>query len=312
MKLYGLHLNNIKLIMLFSLMLCSSCIDGTSRPVTQNQMIHNDNSIRWFKRQSPGKIMGVALVIHGLNLRPDKMEPIISVLTHSGLDVLNLSLRGHGRNHSHVKGKDNGKARLETFKTVSHELWIDETYRAFLCAREKSDKEKVPLFLLGYSLGGLLGADLFSSHPDVYFDRMILLAPAFDLYAICYAANFLSFFPRLVIPSFSSRSYLSNYGTPIAAYTSLFDTIKHFEKYKSPKLNVPTIVFIDKRDELVSYRGVERMVKNMGLDQWKFHFLQKGEQGVKVKMHHLIIDEPSVGKETWNGMKNVIIKHLLP
>ena len=52
------------------------------------------------------------------------------------------------------------------------------------------------------------------------------------------------------------------------------------------------------------------MVEDSRLDKWKFHLLQKGESGVKVNMRHLIIDEPSVGKETWNEMKNVIIEHL--
>ena len=83
------------------------------------------------------KIKGVALVIHGLNLRPDKMEPIISLLTHSNLDVLNLSLRGHGSNYLHKKGEDDGKARLEAFKTVSYELWIDEVYYAYRHAKER-------------------------------------------------------------------------------------------------------------------------------------------------------------------------------
>ena len=96
----------------------------------------------------------------------------------------------------------------------------------------------------------------------------------------------------------------------MAAYNSLFDAIKHFKNNLSAKLNVPTIVFIDQQDELVSYQGLKRMVEDSRLDQWKFHLLQKGESGVKVNMRHLIIDEPSVGKETWNEMKNVIIEHL--
>ncbi len=217
MIFYGRHLNHIKLVMLSSLMLCSSCTGGTGRPVAQNRVLHHERSIQWFNRQAPGKTKGVALVIHGLNLHPDKMEPIISLLTRSG----------------------------------------------------------------------------------------------FDWYAICYAPQLLSFFPRLVVPSVSSRSYLSNYGTPIAAYMSLFDTLKHFKNHISPKLNVPTVVFIDKEDELVSFHGIERMVKTVGLDQWRFHFIKKAEQGVKVRMHHLIIDEPAVGKETWSEMKHVISKHLL-
>jgi alpha-beta hydrolase superfamily lysophospholipase len=239
------------------------------------------------------------------------MKSIIFLLTHSGIDVLNLSLRGHGSNYSHDTNKDTGKSRLEAFKTVTYKLWIDETHQAYLCARERSEKENVPLFLLGYSLGGLLGADLFTSYSDVYFDKMILLAPAFDLYGISCVIKLLSPFPRLVIPSFSTRSYLSNYGTPMSAYNALFDSIKHFKENINPKINVPTIIFIDKRDELISLHGLKDMLEVINLYQWRFHFLQKGEIGVEVNMNHLIIDEASVGKDTWHEMINVMINHLL-
>ena len=60
-----------------------------------------DRSICWFNADRREKITGVALVIHGLNLRPDKMGSIISCLNTSGIDVLNLSLRGHGENYVH-------------------------------------------------------------------------------------------------------------------------------------------------------------------------------------------------------------------
>lgn len=306
--------------MLSSLLLCSCGVTGSSRPVAQNETIHSDGSnslqaddysIRWFREATPDEIKGVALVIHGLNLRPDKMESIISLLTNSGIDVLNLSLRGHGDNYFHDTNRDSGEARLEAFKTVSYQLWIDETYQAYLHARKRSAKEKVPLFLLGYSLGGLLGADLFTSYSDVYFDKMIFLAPAFDLHAINYVIKLLSPFPRLVIPSFSTRSYLSNYGTPMAAYNSLFDTVKHFQKNISLKLNVPTIIFIDKQDELISLHGLKDMVESRNLDQWRFYFLQKEAIGVEGNMNHLIIDEASVGKDTWQEIRNVMINHLL-
>ena len=98
----------------------------------------------------------------------------------------------------------------------------------------------------------------------------------------------------------------------MAAYNVLFETIRHFNKNTGSKLNVPTIVFIDKHDELVSYRGIRRMVEKENLDQWKFHLIQKGNIDVTEKMFHLIIDEPSVGKDVWKEMQAIIIQHLLP
>jgi esterase/lipase len=270
-----------------------------------------DNSIDWFKAGTSDKINGVALVIHGLNLRPVKMESIITMLTDSGIDVLNLSLGGHGRNYSHEVDVDSSKARIEAFKAVSYKLWMDEAHRAYRCARKRSDEKKTALFFIGFSLGGLIGADLFASHPDVRFDKMVLLAPALDIHTIHYVAKLLSPFPGLVMPSLTSKSYLANNGTPMAAYNALFETIKHFNQHVGPKLNVPTIIFIDPQDELVSYRKLKRRVEKETLDQWQFHLLEKGKTGVQEKMHHLIIDEPSVGTDTWKQMKIIMIEHLL-
>jgi pimeloyl-ACP methyl ester carboxylesterase len=271
----------------------------------------NDNSVQWFQAEAAQKISGVALVVHGLNLRPDKMESVITVLTNSGMDALNLSLRGHGNNYSRERNISEAKARIRSFKTVSHGLWVDEVRQAYHQARRQSDQQGVPLFFLGYSLGGLIGADLLASYTDVRFDRMVLFAPALSLYATHHFMKLLSPFPRLVIPNLFFKAYRANYGTPVAAYASLFEAFDHFKKNISPKLNIPTLVFIDRQDELVSYRGLKRFIDNERLDQWRFHSIQKRKSSAEEKMRHLIIDEPSVGREIWQEMRIAIVKHLL-
>ena len=50
-----------------------------------------NRSIRWYERKNNTKLNGVALVIHGLNSRPDKMESIIARMNDFGIDCLNLS-----------------------------------------------------------------------------------------------------------------------------------------------------------------------------------------------------------------------------
>lgn len=284
---------------------------GLTPPPDSQEILSNEDCVEWIKSIHPDRINGVALVIHGLNLRPDKMESIIALLTHSCIDVLNLSLRGHGRNYTQKANVDGSKARMETFKTVSYEYWIKEVHRAYGLAGDRSREKQVPLFLIGFSLGGLMGAALFALYPDVYINRMVLLAPALHIYKIYYLAKLLSPFPRLVIPSFFIKSYCSNRGTPVAAYIALFEAIEHFNKNMAPKLNVPTLIFIDTRDEFVSYRRLKRIIKNGGLHQWRLHPVKKSTTGAKEKMHHLIIDESSIGKDAWNEMRGLIIHHLL-
>jgi alpha-beta hydrolase superfamily lysophospholipase len=280
-------------------------------PPEYQVILSNENGIEWFRSTHPGKIKGVALVIHGLNLRPDKMEPIITLLTHSCIDVLNLSLRGHGKNYTQKANLNNSNARMKTFKTVSYELWIKEAYRAYELAGIRSREKRVPLFLIGFSLGGLMGTSLFALYRDVYFNRMVLLAPALRIYKIYYLAKLLYPFPRLVIPSFFIKSYRSNRGTPVAAYIALIEAIKHFNKSMVQQLNVPTLIFINTRDEFVSYRRLKRLIKKEGLHHWELHPLTKSKTGAKEKMHHLIIDESSIGENAWNEMKRLILHHLI-
>ena len=128
-----------------------------------------DRSIRRFYTQPTEKISGVALVIHGLNLRPSKMDAIISLLTASNIEVLSLSLRGHGQNYNHKTNMRPPNVRMEAFKNVSYQLWIEEALRAYHYARKRSDEQKVPLFLVGFSYGALLGSDLLATYPDVHF-----------------------------------------------------------------------------------------------------------------------------------------------
>ena len=129
-----------------------------------------DHSMQWFYGDTTGGLKGVALVIHGLNLRPDRMQPIISELTGSGIDVLGLSLRGHGDNYAHIKDIAENQARLETFKNVSHQLWLNEAYLAYSQLKARGAAKDVPLFLTAFSLGGLIGLDLIASNADVKFD----------------------------------------------------------------------------------------------------------------------------------------------
>ena len=276
-----------------------------------NKESTENRSYTWFYTPSRGAPKGIAVVLHGLNLRPAKMASIIKILTEAKIDALRVSLFGHGQNCPHTGTTGRKEARIEALKTVSYRLWREETYQAYCLARRRSDQFKVPLFLVGFSLGGLLGTDLSVSRTDVRFDRMVLFAPALDLKGILYSAKLLSLFPRLVIPSRASNSYRENSGLPMAAYNALFEALRHFKKNASGKLNVPTILFIDKQDELISYRGLKQFVKRHRLNDWSFHLVKKGKAGVTVKMHHLIIDKSAVGDRVWQEIRETMISHLL-
>jgi esterase/lipase len=270
-----------------------------------------DNSIRWFLQTHSSKSRGVALAIHGLNLHPAKMEAIILGLNTSGIDVLNVSLFGHGENYTRRENMDSAAARLESFKNASYQLWIAECYQAYIRAQKKSRQSGVPLYFVGFSFGGLLGLDLLVSNPKVRFEKMVLFAPAIDVHAINYVVKILSPFPKLVIPSYSFKSYRANNGTPVAAYIAFFDSLANFKKNVGPKFDIPTLVFIDKRDELVSYQGIKEMVSAESFSQWKIHLVKKQKTSGPAKRHHLIIDADSTGTAVWEKMMTLMVKHFI-
>ncbi|MDJ0984593.1 MAG: alpha/beta fold hydrolase [Desulfobacterales bacterium] len=270
-----------------------------------------NGSVRWFNRQRDTELKGVALIIHGLNCRPDKMKAIIDVLNTSGIDCLNLSLRGHGINFAPIDNKSPDEARMVAFKSVSYPLWKTEAYNAYQMAKKRSILYGEPMFLIGFSMGGLLGIDMMASNPNVKFDKMVLLAPAIAMLQRNYLIQVFSPFPSLVIPSVGHKSYLANDGTPMAAYNALFDMHAHFEDHLDPqKINIPSIVFIDAEDELVSYASMQEMVQKHDLDQWTVHPVTKDKTATEVDMHHLIIDAVSVGSHMWQEMVDAIIVHL--
>lgn len=269
-----------------------------------------DDSSQWFKIRRTKTTRGVALVVHGLNLRPERMQSVIAELNDAGIDVLNLSFRGHGNNYLKNMNVSSEGARLESFRTVTYSLWLNEIYDAYLKVRERASKKNVPVFFIGYSLGGLMGCDLILLHPDVFYDRMVLFAPALNMTVESYLLKALMPFPNIVIDSLSPISYRANEGTPMAAYKALFEAIEHFEKNANDRLNKPTLIFIDERDEFVSCSRLKEMIAQRNLDHWQIHIVQRdNDVGEKIS-HHLIIDRDSVGQQMWKQIKDAIRRHL--
>lgn len=287
----------------------------TDRQSIKNIVVENEwesYSTQWFYCDNNKETKGVALVIHGLNLRPNKMQSIIAKLTDCGIDALNLSLRGHGENYTHQEGVDSDNARLEDFKATTYQVWTNEAYLAYLQVKERAVQKEVPVFFIGYSLGALMGLDLFASYQDVYYDRMVLFAPAIKLHAIHYLARLLSPFPGLIIPSLAPDSYLANKkGTPVAAYDALFDGLNNFEKNANSIINVPTLIFIDEQDEFIPTAGLKNFAAEKKLDQWQIYAVQKGKDVKLGTFHHHIIDDDSAGKDVWQEMMNAATAHLL-
>jgi esterase/lipase len=281
----------------------------------QTLFAQQDHYARWFRSGSSKKPVAVALVVHGLNVRPDMMEPVIAVLNSAGIEALNVSLKGHGSNFIRWGGQpaDSKRDRLETFKRISYFLWINEVHQAYLQVMLRARKLGVPVYFAGYSLGGLLGCDLLTAKPGVHFQAMVLFAPAIALHpAIGYHLKPLKPFPEFVIDSDAPENQRANDGTPMAGYTALFDAITDFEKNLGQRLNVPTLVFMDAQDEFVSFEMLQKIVRENGLDRWELVAITKDNTTDTAIARHMIINEQSMGPAAWAEMVRKIKAHLTP
>lgn len=248
---------------------------------------------------------GAALLIHGLNLKPGAMAAISRRLSAAGIDVLQVTLSGHDTKSL------SDMERIEEFRRASYTLWRSEVAAAYVELADYANDHQLPKYLVAYSIGALLGADLLiDAEPAVAYDKMVLLSPALSLRATSQLLRPFSLFPDLIMPSFSPSVYHANWGTPMAAYNALYDGLHHFEKGASNQLNIPSLIVIDKGDELVSAHGIEGFIESHQLTQWQFSTVRKGSDAM-TWYHHLLIDELTLGRAAWNDMMQQIEDFLL-
>jgi len=267
--------------------------------------------LRWYNAQTGDKKEGVCLVVHGLNLHPSRMEPICTFLQELGMDALLLSLQGHGENFTRNAGQPEESARLQSFKKVTLNSWLAEFKTGYQLAQKRSRENESPLYFVCFSLGGLLGPLCVVERSDVWFDKMVLFAPALVVRKKVYLLKMLSPFPRMVIPSQSGEFYRANRGTPVAAYRVLFTGLAKLHQEDMDALNIPTLIFLDKQDEFISYKGMRNMIMRNELDRWELLTVTKDADVDQLVKHHLVIDESAVGVQTWEKIRKNIRNHMV-
>ncbi|MBN1827925.1 MAG: alpha/beta fold hydrolase [Deltaproteobacteria bacterium] len=291
---------------------CATEIVPCPRDITNNNGIDpcDSRSIAWHPAAPGHRIAGAALVIHGLNLKPSKMQTIMTFLTRQGIACLNLSLRGHGDNYDSQDSLSVEKARLSSFADVSYTRWEEESFHAYLLLRRYSNFHNVPSFFVGYSLGALIGCNLVTRKDNVSFDKMILFAPALAPTVLGKTVKLLFFLHHLIVPTLAPEDYRNNWGVPLTAYRALYEGIDLFNSRANHRLNVPTILFLDEHDEFINWKEIDSIITRRKLDRWIIQKVMKDRDKSVTSLHHLVIDEDSVGKNCWRRMETIMKDHI--
>lgn len=248
----------------------------------------------------------VAFVLHGLNNPPHAMTDIIKCLNDFNVYTINGSFKGH-----------HGETPLEEMKNITVTEWRKEVYSFYLIARKKADEFNVPLIFVGYSTGPLIINHLINKIPQnrdpLRIDKQILFAPALALRVgtlMRESLNKLS--GRIVVPSFYHHEFRKHRGSTIAAYKAIFTMISSLKKTNLIYGNIPTLIFIDSKDELIPYSKINGLIEKHNLTKWKLIQIdnQHNFTDGTTKIHHLIITESLIGESRWNIVKDNI-KNLL-
>lgn len=250
----------------------------------------------------------VTLVAHGLNQKPEAMLSLVEFLSRQGSDVYLVRLAGHQKDGIPIR------------EVTSSSVWQREMLDGYTRAERTSTESSVPLYFLGYSLGALLAQSMIalsmehapsikhtSSIIQTPFSKQILIAPAFAIRPRSYLVKlFFLLGKQRNLLSFSPVEYRVNDALPLFIYDILFNEEKQVIRSGFSNSNIPTLVFMDPGDELISFKKIQKQISSFSLTNYRIHTLNHNANERKYKFRHLIIDEPTMGKSNWEMVTNQI------
>lgn len=241
--------------------------------------------LRFFEGAPSQRLRPPLLLCHGLNTRPSVMDPLAEALAAEGFPVLRMSFSGH-----HAGGLASRGSPLPA--------WREDLRNACGLLRLLSP---LPPVLMAYSLGASLA---LAETPEPFpFAKAVLLAPALTPQPFISLLRFLSWMPDFVIPSASPPRIRARRGTPVREYLALQETAWNFwDKRWARAKDIPTLVFIDPADELVSLPALQRRLGGSGTHAWKVEEVLREASVPRDTPRHLILDPASLGERAFASL----------
>ena len=245
------------------------------------------------------KVRGVVIVAHGANLRPTRMDELSLSLQENGFTVLRPGFTGHCPSDPHG------------FAKVSAEEWLADARRFHAEAKQLAHAANAPLYLAAYSFS----APIFMvQHQELPFDKRILFAPAFETKWWYPAARLLAWALPLSFryKSMNMADYRANNYGGAASARALDIILSRWKRELAPNLQdaVPTLLFMDPKDELLSYQATKNFLVEKNWSNWRLEDISNAGATTSSKMHHLVIDSASLGKAEWERVVKLSLQFL--
>jgi esterase/lipase len=291
-------LPNRLIVIIFLALSLSAC--ATVSIMKQNDP-HTFQTKIWHEAPA-GDAKAVVILLHGLNLKPQRMDDWANLLVNHGAHVIRFALYGHTGDQTHMAN-------------VTANTWRAQFNGAIEAAQDVAHKQQVPIYFVGFSLGALVGLEWLSGNHDEHealFDKMVLIAPALSVPWYSRAAiNSLAMFGRgFMLPSRSPEGYRANKGTTIAAYQSLFELKDSLMKQRFKHANIDTLVLMDKHDELVDSKNIRKLIWDFKLNAWKLEVVDNRFAYDNYGFRHLMVDKEAVGSTLWDRLSQMMVSHL--
>jgi esterase/lipase len=245
------------------------------------------------------KAKAVIILLHGLNLAPQRMDDWAKILSFHDAYVIQFSLYGHTGNVAHMQ-------------TVSVDIWRNQFETVMSISLAKAKELGVPLYFMGFSLGALVNLEWLASQKEQpAIKKMVLIAPAISIpwYSRVTIKTLSIFGNKFLLPSRSPKNYRANRGTSVAAYLSLFKLKDSLEEKKYRFANINTLVLIDRHDELVNSSNISRAIKQFKLSNWRLEIVDNYFAYDNYGFRHLMVDQEAVGKELWQDLSQMVLMH---
>ena len=204
-------------------------------------------------------------------------------------------------------------ACLVSFSGINHPegdpaIWEEDLIEGHLMARSIIEEHGVPFYFLGYSLGALLGQYLlFFKQNQIKFNKQVLLAPATAIGLPRFVKSSISLLnDNLQIRSYTPKGYSIDDWLPAKIYKKMIYWERSIINAGFAHLNIPTLVIIDPKDELISYPKIRRQIRKYGLSNYQCIVLESSLSGRSTRYHHLIIDGATMGKKNWTEVASRI------
>lgn len=233
----------------------------------------------------------MAIVVHGLNLRPSKMEAFEQLLQKNGAEILRVALLGH-------------RGSLEEQKQLTWNQWMDQYHDHYCWAKARATKLNIPLINLSFSLGALVTLGHIQNSENSPYQKLIMIAPAAWIHWYGKIPSWFSFLGgEIGIPSKNLKEYRSQKTTSLAAYEAMSVGRDEVEELSSKNINNQTLIIMDPDDELVSLKKIKKFVEEKELNNsWKILEISNKNHSLKKSYHHLIVDEKTMGSDSWKAV----------